>query len=244
MKKIFSTLFVAATMLSACTNDNILDVASYGYLSLGLTTDNTVTTRAVQSVSNFSTWTVKVGDTNYTGPSQKFAAGRYTVTASNYADLATANAANENWGDAYYSGSTSVTLAAGETKNVTVACGTAMNARLAVSFSLNAAITNCTLTAKKGDNDLVFSASNASTAKAYYNAGSIVNYSVSYTYRGATKTLTGKSVTLGTAATEKKINITANDNGTITISVSYDDTFGDGGSDTITIDAATGSEVV
>ena len=126
---------------------------------------------------------------------------------------------------------------------MTVACGTAKNARLAVSFSLNAAITNCTLTAKKGDNDLVFNASNASTATAYYDAASIVNYSVSYTYRGEPRTILNKSVTLGAAATEKKINITANDNGTITISVSYDNTFGDGGSDTITIDAATGNEV-
>ena len=243
MKKYLSTLLVAAAMLSACTNDNILDVASYGYLDLGLTTDNTVTTRAVQSVADLSKWTVKVGETAYTGSSQKFPAGPYTVTASNYANLATANAANENWGDAYYSGRTSVTLAAGETENVTVVCGTAKNARLAVSFSLNAAITNCTLTAKKGDNDLVFSASNASTAKAYYNATSTVNYSVSYTYRGEPRTILNKSVTLGAAATEKKINITANDNGTITISVSYDNTFGDGGSDTITIDAATGNEV-
>lgn len=243
MKKYLSTLLVAAAMLSACTNDNILDVASYGYLNLDLTTDNTVTTRAVQKVDGFSTWTVKVGKTDYTGPSQKFPAGTYNVTASNYADLATANTAKGNWGDAFYSGSTSVTLAAGETKNVTVACGTAKNARLAVSFSLNEAITNCTLTAKKGDNDLVFNKTNASTAKAYYDAVSTVNYSVSYTYGGVPKTLTGKSVTLGAAATEKKINITANDNGTITISVSYDDTFGDGGSDIITIDAATGEEV-
>ena len=96
MKKIFSTLFVAATMLSACTNDNILDVASYGYLSLGLTTDNKVTTRAVKSVGDLSKWKVKVGDTNYTGTSQKFAAGTYTVTASNYADLATANNTKKN----------------------------------------------------------------------------------------------------------------------------------------------------
>ena len=45
------------------------------------------------------------------------------------------------------------------------------------------------------------------------------------------------------AATENIISISSNDNGTISVTVNYDDTFGTGNSENVEFDAATGEEV-
>lgn len=174
------------------------------------------------------------------------AAGKYTISASNYTDEATAIASNSGWGDAFYSGSTAdVTVTAGQTTNATIACGTAKNARLAVEFALGTDFTEYKVTvAKDGVPDgLVFSAENANTAKAYFTASKTgIGYSIDYKYKGTAKNITGKTIDLGGAATEKKIRVASNTNGTITITVTRDEEFGNGGSESVTIDAATGEE--
>ena len=45
------------------------------------------------------------------------------------------------------------------------------------------------------------------------------------------------------AATDNVITITANDNGLISVTIKYDNSFGEGNSSTIKFDAATGEQV-
>lgn len=246
MKKTL-TFIAAAAMLCACTKQNgSLAEAGYGYIDLGLSTDNEVVTKAATTVGSLTGWTIKVGDKDYKGADQKFAAGTYTLSASNYADEAAAIASNSGWGDAFYSGSTAnVTVTAGQTAEATIACGTAKNARLAVEFALGSDFTDYKVTVSKAgvDAGLVFNAGNASTAKAYFTAGQTgIGYSIQYKYKNADKSITGKTVSLGGAATEKKIRVASNTNGTITITVTRDEVFTGGDNDEITIDAATGEE--
>lgn len=251
MKKILTLVSIAA-VVCACNKNEMAPIATgYGHIEIsGISNDETVATKAVQTVEDFSSWTVKVGDVAYTGSTQKFTAGTYTVTASNYADEATANAADSGWGAAFYTGSKGdVQVVAGATTNVEIACGTAKNARLAVVFNtatFGTFITEYSVNVAKAgvDDGLVFNGENAATKKAYFAAGTAdVAYTIAYKYNGAPKAANG-TITLGAAATEKKITISANNNGTITVTITYDDTFGDGGEETFDIDAATGEQVV
>lgn len=246
MKKLF-TIFCTAALICACTNENEPTLnENYGYIDLGLTADNTVTSRATQTVDNLTGWTIKVGETTYTGASQAFAAGTYTITAHNYADDAAACAANSNWGAARYEGSVeNVTVTAGTTATPTIACGTAKNARLKVVFadSFKAIVKTGYSLTTTGDRALAFTASNTD-ALAYYAASANVGYDLVFTLNSSEtpKTISG-TVTLGAAATEKTITVSANTNGTINISISIDNEFTNGGNEDITIDASTGDKV-
>ncbi len=247
MKKIFTLVSLAAAVC-ACSKNGITP-SDYGYIEVaGISNDVTVTTKATQNVTDLNGWTIKVGETAYTGSDQKFTAGTYTVTASNYADEAAANASEYGWGDAFYTGSNSVTVTAGQTADVTIACGKAQNARLAVVFNtatFGSFITDYSVTVTKDgvEGGLKFDSTNTGK-KAYFAANTAnVAYTIKYKYNGAEKQA-GGTITLGAAATEKKITISANNNGTITVTISYDDEFTDGGGDSFEIDAATGEKIV
>ena len=69
-----------------------------------------------------------------------------------------------------------------------------------------------------------------------------VSYTLKYKYNGTDKLNSGV-ITMKGAATENIITVSANDNGLISVTIKYDDAFGNGNSSTITIDAATGNEV-
>lgn len=264
MKKIWIMLSLAL-LSCACTKAGLEVVdedQNYGYLTLNLSSDNDVNlTKATQTVTDLGSWNVTVSQTGGSSVSCKaselsgkaFVAGTYTVSVCNYADDAAACAANSNWGAARYEGSTSVTVEKGKSNPVTVACGTAKNARFKVVFadSFKAICTDgaggskddySLSTGSTGETRiLVFNKENTS-ALAYYAAGATVGYTLHYTYNGVSKNPTG-SFTMGGAATEKTITISANSNGTISLTISYDDTFTDGGSETVEIDAATGDVV-
>lgn len=119
----------------------------------------------------------------------------------------------------------------------TVDCGKAKNARLKVQFSLISNFTEYSLTA--ANRNRVFDASNSSTALAYYGATEKVDYTLTYKYNGVEKTKSG-SITMKGAATENIISISSNDNGTISVTVNYDDTFSEGNKEDLEFDAATG----
>lgn len=256
MKKIWIMLSLAL-LSCACTKAGLEVVdedQNYGYLTLNLSSDNDVNlTKAVQQVqsTDFSNWNVTVSQQSGTPVSCKaselsdkaFVAGTYTVSVCNYVDDAAACAANNNWGAARYEGSTSVTVEKGKSNPVTVACGTAKNARFKVVFadSFKAICTGDYSLTTTGDRALAFTKDTGGKL-AYYAAGTIVGYTLHYTYNGVSKNPTG-SFTMGGAATEKTITISANNNGTISLTISYDDTFTDGGSETVEIDAATGDVV-
>ena len=243
MKKTFLFAALAALSMVSCTNEVLTDVDGYGTIVLSVNNDETVT-RATRAVADLNGWIVKAnnGSENITltTASTKVKEGTYTVSAKSHESEATALTVNSGWGAAYYEGtSASVEVTPGSTKNVTVNCGTAKNARLKVQFSLISNFTEYSLKAKR---NLVFNSENAGSALAYYAATEEVDYTFNYKYNGTPKEINGK-ITMKGAATENIISISSNDNGTISVTVNYDDTFGTGNSANVEFDAATGEEV-
>ena len=243
MKKIYLAALTLA-MTACVSNDDLNPVDNYGYIDVNVSNDPIMQTRAATKVADLSAWIVKANngseDITLTTASTKVKAGTYTVSAKSHESEAVALQANEGWGAAYYMGtSASVEVTPGSKKNVTVECGTAKNARLKVQFNLVSNFTEYNLTAERG---LVFSSANAVSALAYYAATEEVEYTLSYKYNGTQKEITGK-ITMNGAATENIISIASNDNGTISVTVNYDDTFGTGNSENLEFDAATGDEV-
>lgn len=241
MKKTFFAIALAMVGLSSCTNEVLNDVDAMGTIVLSVSNDEQVT-RAAKAVADLNGWTVKANDAtseiSLTTASTKVKAGTYDITAKSHTDEAAALADNSGWGAAYYEGSTSgVVVEAGKTVHATVDCGKAQNARLKVQFSLISNFTEYSLTA--ANRNLVFDASNSSTALAYYGATEVVNYTLTYKYNGVEKTKTG-TITMKGAATENIISISSNDNGTISVTVNYDDTFSEGNKTDLEFDAATG----
>lgn len=208
---------------------------------------DTEMTRATATES----WIIKADETQLQQGANSIAAGTYTVTASNYADQNAALAANENWGDAFYSGSqANVKVTKGESTPVTINCGKAKNARLKAEFkNLISKFTNVELVADvtttepaRTGRELTFTPDNASSKLAYFNASSTIPCKLSYNYNDTPKEKT-INFKLSGAATENVITVNTNENGTITISltnITYEEEFGTGNSEEITIDAATG----
>lgn len=238
-KTLFSIMALAMTMVS-CTNEVLTDVDGYGTIVLSVNNDETVT-RAPKAVADLNGWIVKAKkgseDIPLTTASTKVKAGKYTVSAKSHASEAEALT---GWGAAYYEGTSGeVTVTAGQPADAVVNCGTAKNARLKVQFSLISNFTEYSLTAERG---LVFNSGNAASALAYYAATEEVEYTLRYKYNDTPKEITGK-ITMKGAATENIISIASNDNGTISVTVNYDDTFGTGNSENLVFDAATGEQV-
>ena len=255
MKKLFlSTVAVAATFaLTACVSEDqnlAPNEAGKGYIALNVTNDDALTTRAVQTVDDASTWTVSVsgGTTNFSGTAAQlvttpFSAGTgYTITASNYADLAAALAANGGLGDAFYTGtSESFEVTAGGTATPSVACGTAKNARLTINASAfdNITITSMTITA--GSRNVILPTT-ATTTTAYFAVGEKLTLNINYTAADGAKSVS-KDIAALSAATANTITLATNQNGLISLTITYDDTFTEGTSATYTFDAATGNEI-
>lgn len=241
-KTLFSIMALAMTMVS-CTNEVLTDVDGYGTIVLSVNNDETVT-RAAKTVADLNGWVVKANngseDISLTTASTKVKAGTYTVSAQSHKSEAEALQDNDGWGAAFYQGTAApVEVTAGSKKDVTVECGTAKNARLKVQFSLISNFTEYSLTAK---GNRVFNESNYNSALAYYAATEVVDYTLSYKYNGTPKQITGQ-ITMNGAATENIISIASNDNGTISVTINYDDTFGTGNSENLEFDAATGNKV-
>lgn len=253
MKKALTLIAVLATVCSC--GKKIAEVENgMAYLDLGLSQNDEVNvTKADQNVTDFSKWTVVVtpvgdGEVAYNGLASALmgtaiAPGNYKIEVYNYADDAAAAAPGSGFGAArYYGMIESQKLNAG-VNNVNIDCGTAKNARFKVTFSSSftgICSDDYSLTTKESP----VIAFNEGTADklAYRAAGATVTAELHYTYNGNAKN-PEVSFTMGAAATEKNVIITANNNGTISISISYDDTFTEVGSETITIDAATGNKL-
>ena len=243
MKKTIFSIMALAMAMASCTNEVLTDVDGYGTIVLSVNNDETVT-RSAKTVADLNGWVVKAyngsEDISLTTASTKVKAGTYTVSAQSHKSEAEALQDNDGWGAAFYQGTAApVEVTAGSKKDVTVECGTAKNARLKVQFSLISNFTNYSLTAER---DLEFNSTNSGTALAYYAATEEVGYTLNYEYNGTPKQITGK-ITMKGAATENIISIASNDNGTISVTVNYDDTFGTGNSENLEFDAATGEEV-
>lgn len=247
MKKIYLAALTLA-MTACVSNDDLNPVDNYGYIDVNVSNDPIMQTRGAQVVPDLSNWVVLASDNSdetedirLTTASTKVKAGTYTVSAKSHESEAVALLANDGWGAAYYEGTSGeVTVTAGQPADAVVNCGTAMNARLKVQFSLIGNFTGYSLTAERG---LVFNSENAASALAYYAATEEVEYTLKYKYNnGAEKTITGK-ITMNGAATENIISIASNDNGTISVTINYNDSFGEGNNSIITFDAATGEQL-
>ena len=249
MKKIYLAALTLA-MTACVSNDDLNPVDNYGYIDVNVSNDPVMQTRGTLGVSDLNNWVVLASDNSdetedirLTAASTKVKAGKYTVSAKSHASAAEALTDNDGWGAAYYEGtSDEVTVEAGQPAVAVVNCGTAKNARLKVQFSLISNFTEYSLTALTEDRTLVFNSENAASALAYYAATEEVEYTLSYKYNNTPKEITG-TITMKGAATENIISIASNDNGTISVTVNYDDTFGTGNSENLEFDAATGDEV-
>ena len=250
MKKYF-VCALAALSFTACVNEDGLLSETKGYINLNVNADNEmVVTRAEQTVSDLSNWTINIkkggnAAANWTA-TQGYAAGTdYSAEVYNYADDDAANKANNGWGDARYSGATenNFEVKAGQSTTVNIDCGTAKNTKVTATFAdgFTSLVTNYNITlAGRG---LTFNSTNASSANAYYAANTNVSYTLTYTYKGTEKKVENCSLNTGNAGTATNILVNANDNGTIALNITYDDAWTTGNEQSITIDAATGAQV-
>ena len=248
MKKNFLPIIALALSATACVSDADLDVAdNKGFINVSVSADNSMETRASVTVDNIDSWTKKVDNAEWK-PGTGYNAGEHTVSVSNYESVTAALNENNGWGNMYFEGSQTVTVTKGGTVTAEVDCGTAKNARLSVIFNLPPVFTAYSVKATTRDTErntkeFTFD-STTGERKAYFKATEVLQYELTYTYgNNSSQTISNKQITLGGAATENIINISANDNGKITITIKTDETFSEGQSETITIDAATGNEV-
>ena len=268
MKKFFlCAVAVAATMsLTSCLSEEETNLtnAEKGYISLDVTAENALTTRATTDVKEApDSWTVALAGpesktvTVGTLASTPLTPGDYTVNVYNYATLADANNANSYYGDAYYTGNlgmtgeneNTITVTTGAQAQATIACGKAKNAKLSIETNIpETSVLNITVTNDRDDRSLTFKKTAEENvldhATAFFTAGSTLTFEISYTIYGHSGNNTGKTNTLliGGAGTENKLIISSDQTGTITFTtITYDNGFDDGQKQTITIEAATGN---
>ena len=263
MKKLFTLALAAATLagFSACSNDEQHNIDSTkGYINLGVTTDNTLATRAIQDAPVakwYAVVTNEDGDYVYgtagskdligtTLSTKPLAAGSYNVAVANFATNDAWLTANDGFGAAYYEGNASEqTVTAGQTTDVDIDCGKAKNAKFNIvssGFSGTALTVNVT-----APRTLTFdkTATPSTIGKdAFFAPKAQLTYTITYTINGNTKTSDAKTITLGEAGSASTLTIKSNKNGTISVSITYDDAYNGGTTDEIEIDAATGDEVV
>ena len=236
MKKTIFSIMALAMAMASCTNEEIITPAEqYGYINVNVTNEpleeNVAQTRA--TVADYKTWVVTAGDIDLT-KDNKVPAGTYTVTAQSHANM---DAALEGWGEAYYEGSAkNIVVAAGQTATAEINCGKAKNGRITTSFNLAAVFTDVSIEVGR---ELTFNKDNQSK-KAYFAPGE-VSYTLKYKYNGSEEKSIGGAVTVA-AGTEHIISVSSNSNGTITVNITYDETFADGEDQNINFDAATGNQ--
>ena len=258
MKKIYLAALTLA-MTACVSNDDLNPVDNYGYIDVNVSNDPVMVTRADQTVSgtDLSSWTITAnGETDYNlGETTKVKAGTYSITAKNATDVNVANAHDNNWGKPYYEKTVdNISVFAGETKHVTIDCGTAKNSKLTLVNSLNSTVfTNVKLHAKKGESYLAMDG----TKSVFYSVNTNVEYYITYNYNYTDVNGTTQSeekvikntvnsqeqnfnIKIANAATDYQITLSSTDNGTITVTIKYNDDFTPDNSTILEFDAATG----
>ena len=247
---------LTATAFTACSNEvDMFQPIGTGSATIDLNVSNndeiSVGTRAVTTVADLASWTAVVTKTGETSEAMKAsevgsktykANDKVTVKVSNYADLAAAMPASEA-GAAYYEGTSEEKTLSKGANEMAIACGTAKNCRVKATWTEtdDLKITSIS-TSQSGDNTSRSYTFSENGKTAYYYAGAEISYTVNYTFKSEEKTVT-KTISSPAAATEYGLNVVSNENGSITLSVTYNDEFTSGGTTTTTIDAVTGAEV-
>ena len=267
MKKLFTFALAAATLVgfSACSNEEDGIDSSKAYLKLGITSDNAVTTRATQNAVVTEWYAFVEGTEVIWGATDTraiitaelgttpLAAGEYTIYVSNFPNenAAYANSVNSGFGDAYYEGTAKdegkdkKSLVAG-VNNVTIDCGTAKNSKFKIDasgFHGNSLSVNVT----KDTRDLTFVGETLNN-DAYFEAGSDLNFTVTYAYpginNGATQSTESKTLKLGGAGTVSTLTISDDNKGTISLTIQYEDSFGAGTTSSVVINATNGTATI
>ena len=235
-----------AVALTSCTNDAEVE-PGLATINLSITSndDMTVHTRASQNANN-SLWYAKVGDESQIRVSElvgkTYKPERKTIKVSSHESPDAALQADGGAGEAYYEASKDVNLVAG-VNDIRFDCGTAKNSKVSVDWSgangvAGLSMTNVVAT-QTGRTDYTFESTGTS---AFFKTEADIICTIKYTYNGANKTIS-KTIKTPEAATEYKLKIKANTNGSITtITITYEGAFTDGGTTFVTIDAATGAE--
>ena len=248
MKKTFLFAALAAFSMISCTNNELPEAeVGYGYINVNVSNDAVVETRASETVSSIEGWQIKTkkgteGNLEDWSSNKAYAAGEYTVFAQNYADEAAWKAANANWGAAFYQGSGNVTVAAGQTNSAIIDCKTAKNAKLTVNIGeLPSTFTDVNVVVKRSD-DIHLTFPTEGHTEAFFEADETVYFYLSYKFKGDIRNTESATIKMRGAATHNIINVTANSNGLISVTIKVDESFGEGNSATITFDGATGNE--
>lgn len=158
------------------------------------------------------------------------------------------------------------TINAGSTPTpIYVSCGRAKNARLAIvdagftgtlsAISIESHLEDDLDTETKG-RTVTYPLGNAVTVgettvnklftteetatKAYFHAGEQITVKFSYTIGDNTKSNIPVNFTMGAAGTKNTLSITSDEDGNIALTIKYDNTWGDGTTQTVTINAENG----
>lgn len=246
MKKMLFYVAALAVALTSCTNDAEVE-PGLATINLSITSndDMTVHTRATKYADK-NVWYAQVGDEKQIRVNQlegkTYQEGEKTIKVSSHASLDAALQANGGAGEAYYEASQNVNLKAG-VNNISFSCGTAKNSKVSVDWSgaTNVAVLSMTNVVATQTGRTAYTYSTSGTS-AFFKTEADIICTINYNYNGSNKSIS-KTIEAPVEATEYKLMIKANTNGSITtITISYEDAFKDGGTTSVTIDAATGAE--
>lgn len=267
MKKYFMcAMAVAATMsLTSCLSEDEMNLENgeKGTINVRIEADNSLATRA--SVATVTDWYAFVdgeGTDNDFGTGEthlqmtdlattKFPYGTYSVTVSNFANMAEAHKINSNLGAAYYEGTESATVRANDATNVTINCGKAKNVKFDVTQTgfegtteTGLYFTNVVITSNSTEASRTPTLTTATSA--FFQASTTLGYTINWKKDGTDKHFNG-SITLAGAGTQNYLSLAINADGTITIAnttgITYDETWTDGTTQTITVNAETGEKI-
>ena len=240
MKKIY---FAALAMaLTACvSNEDLNPVDNYGYIDVNVSNDPIVETKATLTgtAAIQSHWIIKVNETEYTGNTQAFTPGQYTISAQTHNDVNEAIGSDIPWGEAFYSGKKENKQINAGNNTVTIDCGPAKNARLSVAFTDNfkAVFKNYSLNIRTPRS---ISYDGSDDKPSYFIAQSEIKFTIQYDYGTSTAIETEEqTIRLGDAGTEKVLTVTSNTDGNIQVTIKTSE-FTPSTGTTITFDAADG----
>lgn len=257
-KTIFAAFATLAAAFTSCMSeeDTMFQPYETSLATIELNVSNnpelSVWTRGVTSVddSELGNWYIKVGGNSQMKVSEltgeAYEPNTYDIKVSSHTDLNASLADGENAGGAYYEKVQQEEIGPG-VNSLTFVCEKAQNSKVTVDWSGVAGVSGLEFTNVKAAQDgrtYTYTDCGTTAKSAFFEAGKDkkVTCTLNYTFNGVGKN-PSKEIAIAAAATEYKLNISANSNGTITtITISYDDTFNVGGTTSVTIDAATGEE--
>lgn len=259
MKTIKLFAAVGMMLLAACSNSDEPQVEQYGTISLGMSTDISVSTRATTpSPDELANYQITI---NQTGESTAIKEGKYsalfntgntlplktgngyTLTAANCTDTE-AESANDNQGQMQLKGTSDpFNVTANQNTDVSVNC-TVANTNLTVSWDATitgqtSVFTDLKAVIHENSNEtrqFTFTNNSSTDPHPWFNIDSDPQLvgTITYKFNGTEKSYNFSGITL-TAAKHVKLTISASaDNGQITVSITVDNTVTDD-NQTITI---------